>query len=156
LSGGYKKHGDNSVERSWFSGYYNNVARETDSASELVGSWKMDYYTQQCPPTVAEEGAPFTNTCPDEVTEAIYEEECRTILEGDVFSHCMHSDEQIDFYTRACIRDSCGHDTDWPFCEFMESIKQHCEQETHIPVELNLDQCPDKVSRKVEMRKLFL
>ena len=35
------------MERSWFSGYYNNVVREDDSASELVGSWKMDYFTHQ-------------------------------------------------------------------------------------------------------------
>jgi len=156
LCGSYVSKEDNDVERSWFSGYYNNVVKEEDSASEKIGSWKMDYFTKQCPSTMAEVGAPFANTCSDETTEMIFEEECRSILEGDVFSHCMHSDEQIEFYTRACIRDSCGHDTDWPFCEFMESIKQHCEQETHIPVQLNLQQCPDKISRKVEMIKLFL
>lgn len=157
LCGGHGGTGDNEVERSWFSGYYNNVLRDNDSPSERIGSWKMDYFAQQCPQTTAEVGAPFTNTCADETTERIFEEECRSILEGDVFSHCMHSDEQIEFYTRACIRDSCGHtNSDHPFCEFMESIKQRCEQETHIPVELNLANCPDKVSRKVEMIKHFL
>ena len=47
LCGSYAGDGDNTVERSWFSGYYNNVVREDDSASELVGSWKMDYFTHQ-------------------------------------------------------------------------------------------------------------
>ena len=47
LCGSYEGDGDNDVERSWFSGYYNNVVRQDDSPSELVGSWKMDYFTQQ-------------------------------------------------------------------------------------------------------------
>ena len=58
----------------------------------------------QCPQTVAETGAPFTNTCADDIEESIMQEECRNVLESDVFSHCMHSDDQIDFYTRACVR----------------------------------------------------
>ena len=47
LCGGHSGKGDNEVERSWFSGYYNNVLMDNDSPSELIGSWKMDYFAQQ-------------------------------------------------------------------------------------------------------------
>ena len=47
LCGSYVSKEDNDVERSWFSGYYNNVVKEEDSASEKIGSWKMDYFTKQ-------------------------------------------------------------------------------------------------------------
>ena len=58
----------------------------------------------QCPKTVAEEGAPYTDTCASQTLHDILEAECRGVLSGDIFSHCIQSDEQLEFYTRACIR----------------------------------------------------
>lgn len=156
LCGSYDRNPANDVERSWFSGFYNNVEMEDDGVGERVGSWKLDQYHMQCPRTVAESGAPFTNTCADSIEEAIVGEECSRVIESEQFAHCLHSDAQIQFYTRACVRDTCGHESEYAYCEFMESIKQHCEQETQIPVELDLPQCPDKAGRKIEMIKLFL
>lgn len=151
LCGSYDNDEGNDLTKSWFSGYYNNVQLETSEESQEVSSWKLDQWNMQCPQTVAVKGAPLTDTCETEELEQDVRRECTAFVDSTDAGHCIKSDDQMDFYIRACIRDTCGHDSTWAFCEFVESFIQHCEQETGISVDSKPDSCPNKSRRKTEL-----